>query len=136
MTDNPELMRDYEAWKSSLRNFAWLANVVPGATDIDVFIERRGSFLVIETKPWLDKTGVRLPFGQYLALTALAALPQFTVLLVGETDTDRLYVLNIEDKAGVKNSTRPVWYKSSDFTRMTQAGLAEMVAGWYEEADR
>lgn len=133
---NGELLKDYNAWKRSLRNFSWLQGTVPGATDIDVFIERRGNFMVMETKPWIPKVGVRLPFGQYLALIALAKIPKFTVLLIGEATDDKLYVLNIADAPGTKNRTLPVWYKSAQFIRMDKEGLAEMVGGWYEEADR
>ncbi|MBZ5782267.1 hypothetical protein, partial [Klebsiella aerogenes] len=84
-------------------NFEWLADSVPGATDLDVFIERRGQFLVLETKAYSVGSGVRVPFGQYLALKALSALPEFTVLLVGETDDeDKFYVLNMEEREPTK----------------------------------
>ena len=38
--------------------------------DVDVLIERRGRFLVLEAKPWTN--GVNVGFGQHLALDALA----------------------------------------------------------------
>lgn len=79
-------LRDYEAWKTSLRNFTWLHHVAPGATDLDVVIERRGHFLVLETKHWQE--GVKVPLGQHILLAQLSALEPFTVFLVGEKADD------------------------------------------------
>ena len=106
------VMRDFNAWERSLKNFDWLKDSVPGATDLDVFIERRGHFLVMETKAYIPGVGVKVPFGQYLALKALAALDQFDVWLVGETDDpDKLYILNMADKEPTMIRTSPVWFK-------------------------
>lgn len=131
-------MRDFDAWSKSLRNFEWLSDVVPGATDLDVFIERRGQFLVLETKTYSIGSGVRVPFGQYLALKALADLDQFTVLLVGEVEgfPERLYYLNLNDREPTMVRTAPVWFKSRQFTATTKEGLAELCKGWWEEASR
>jgi len=53
-------------------------------TDVDGVIERRGRFLVFETKP---PGGQPPPVGQMRALQALARLPQFTVAIVwGQPD--------------------------------------------------
>ena len=132
---NDQKMRSFEDWSKSLRNFEWLADSVPGATDLDVFIERRGSFLVIETKNYSVGSGVRVPFGQYLALKALAALPQFTVYLVGalEGNPERLYMLNLADREPTKVRTGPVWFKVRQFQATTKAGLAETCKAWWEE---
>ena len=132
---NDQRMRDFDAWKASLKNFEWLANAVPGATDLDVFIERRGQFFVLETKAYSIGSGVRVPFGQYLALKALCALPEFTVYLVGETDDpDKFYVLNMADREPTKIRTQPVWYKTRQFERTTKEGLAIKATEWYKEA--
>ena len=64
MSNSMATLNDYDTWKASLRNFDWLEDVVSGATDLDVFIERKGQFLVLETKAWLPDTGMRMPFGQ------------------------------------------------------------------------
>jgi hypothetical protein len=132
---NQQEMRSYDAWAKSLQNFEWLSESVPGATDLDIFIERRGSFLVIETKAWQDN-GIRVPFGQYLALKALSELDEFDVYLVGEVDGDpnKFYVLNLSDREPTKVRTSPVWFKTKQFQRTTKDGLAALVQGWYETA--
>lgn len=128
-------MRDFDAWSRSLKNFEWLSEAVPGATDLDVFIERRGHFLVLETKHYSVGSGVRVPFGQYLALKALAALDEFDVYLVGETDDpDVMYVLNLAEREPTKIRTAPVWFKSRQFQRTNKEGLAIMCAEWFKEA--
>ena len=135
MSDNTELLRNYDEWKNSLRNFAWLGDAVPGATDIDVFVERRGSFLVLETKAWMPNYGIKVPFGQYLALKALADLPQFTVILIGETDDEDLfYYLDIAEHTPRKYRTTPVRYGPELFQEIDQAGILENVAHWYSQA--
>lgn len=128
-------MRDFDAWERSLKNFEWLSDSVPGATDLDVFIERKKQFLVIETKHYSVGSGVRVPFGQYLALKALSELPSFTVYLVGELEgnADRLYVLNLADREPTKVRTGPVWFKTRQFQATTKSGLAEMCKAWWEE---
>lgn len=127
-------MRDVDAWLKSLRNFAWLQEAgISGAMDVDLLVERRGHFFVAEGKPWTK--GVRVPFGQHLALEALAVLDEFDVYLVGEVEgSDVVYVLRLGDRAPVRNKTAPVWYPPRRFMRMTKPGLADMVRGWYAEA--
>ncbi|MGZ4518817.1 MAG: hypothetical protein ACXVGB_00165 [Mycobacteriaceae bacterium] len=128
-------MRSFKEWQASLRNFEWLSDSVPGATDLDVFIERRGHFLVIETKHYSIGSGVRVPFGQYLALKALADLPEFDVWLVGETDDpERLYWLDLGSREPTKARTTPVWFKSKQFTRVDKHALGSMAKGWYQDA--
>ncbi len=60
-------------------------------TDLDGFVERRGHFLVLETK----RPGVAIPLGQRRTFEALRQTGLFTVLVVwGETNrpqTARLY---------------------------------------------
>lgn len=135
MTGNGQEMRDFDAWKRSLKNFEWLADAVPGATDIDVFIERRGRFLCMETKAYVPGVGVRVPFGQYLALKALADLEPFDVWLVGETnDEDKFYWLDLGSRVPTKVRTAPVWFKARQFTRVSKSALGEMAKEWFDEA--
>lgn len=133
MTPQAE-MRDFEKWHKSLRNFEWLADAgISGGMDIDLFIERRGRFLVIEGKPWTN--GVNVGFGQYLALEALAKEEAFDVYLVGEVEKgDALHVLRLGDKPPILKQTRPVWYPPRRFMRLTKPGLADLISGWYLEA--
>lgn len=130
-----ETMRDYAAWQQSLKNFEWLTGAVPGASDLDLICERRGHFLVIETKNYSVGSGIRVPFGQYLMLDALAKLPQFDVWLVGETDDpDTLYWLDLASSVPVRIRTSPVWFKYRAFRRLSKTGLADMAHGWFKEA--
>ena len=123
-------MRNYEEWAKSLRNYEWLAGVVPGAMDVDVLIERKGHFLVLEAKPWTN--GVNVGFGQHLALDALSRLDSFDVYLVGE-GKDCLYLLRYDDRPPVRNGTRPVWFPPKRFQRTTKDGLKVFVGEWYKE---
>ncbi len=126
-------MRDFEKWAQSLRNYEWLGDVVPGAMDIDVLIERKGRFLVLEAKPWSN--GVNVGFGQHLALWALAQLDEFDVYLIGEVEgKDTLYVLRYDDREPIRNRTRPVWFPPRRFMRMNKDGLRLLVQEWYAEA--
>lgn len=135
MTDNGQHMNDFDAWKKSLKNFEWLSEAVPGATDLDVFIERRGRFLVLETKAYVPGVGVKVPFGQYLALKALSDLEEFDVILVGETDDpDKLYWLDLSARQPTKIRTAPVWFKPRQFARTSKEGLAIMAKEWFKEA--
>jgi len=124
-------MRNYEEWAKSLRNYEWLAGVVPGAMDVDVLIERKGHFLVLETKPWTN--GVNVGFGQHLALDALSRLDEFDVYLVGEGSKGQLYMLRYDGDAPVRNGTRPVWFPPKRFMRTTKEGLGVFVGEWYKE---
>jgi hypothetical protein len=47
-------------------------------TDLDGFVERKGQFLVLETK----QPGVGIPMGQRLTFEALVKMPQFTVVII------------------------------------------------------
>jgi len=135
LTGNGQEMRSFDAWEKSLKNFEWLSEAVPGATDIDVFIERKGRFLILETKSYQAGSGIRVPFGQYLALKALAALEPFDVWLVGETDDpNKLYWLDLGSREPTKVRTAPVWFKHRQFQRTTKDGLAIMAKEWFSEA--
>lgn len=127
-------LRDFAQWEKSLRNFEWMAEAgISGCMDIDGIIERKGRFLMFEGKPWSN--GINVGFGQYLALEALAALDAFDVYLVGESEkSDAVYVLRLGDRDPIKKATRPVWYPPRRFMRMTKAGFADLIHGWYQEA--
>ena len=125
-------MRNFEEWQKSLRNYEWMAGVVPGAMDIDVLIERKGHFLVLEAKPWTN--GVNVGFGQHLALDALSKVENMDVYLVGEGKSDNFYLLRYDDRPPVRNQTRPVWFPPGRFMRTTKEGLKIFVGAWYEEA--
>ena len=127
----PQVMRDYEKWSKSVRNFEWLAGKVPGACDIDVIVERKGRFLVLEAKDWSN--GINVPFGQHLMLDAMSRLEMFDVFLVGEGKTDTFYLLRYDDSPPVRNGTRPVWFPPKRFQRTTKEGLGIMVGEWYKE---
>lgn len=130
-----ESIRDFDKWSNSLRNFEWLTDSLPGATDIDVFIERKGNFLILETKEWGKNYGIRIPFGQYLALMALTKIPQFTVILIGETkDPDEMYWLDLREHDGRKYRTGPVLYPHTLFESVNRERLQEMVEHWYSSA--
>lgn len=129
-----EAIRDWEKFEGTLRDYAsWLGTAVPGASDLDMVVERRGKFLVLETKPWSN--GVNVGFGQYLMLHALSEIEQFDVYIVGEAPkTKALYTMRMNGTPPVKKGVRPVWYPPKRFTRMSRDGLREMVQLWYEEA--
>lgn len=75
-------MRDFDKFKGSLRDFEWIRDVAPGATDLDLVIEKRGHFLVLEDKTWSER-GVSVPLGQHIMFEALAHPKSVTRMLVG-----------------------------------------------------
>lgn len=128
-------MRDYDKWAQSLQNFAWLQDCVPGAMDCDFLIERRGRFFIAEFKTY--NNGVRLPFGQHLALAALAKVPAFDVYLVGQSERypDRYYVAKYGVRDPVITGTRrPVWFPPARFERASQESLRLRVQEWFQSA--
>ena len=141
-----EPLQDYENFQKSLRNFhSWLQGVVSGASDIDLLIERRGQFLVAELKPWTD--GVTLPYGQHLAIQSLAALPQFQVYLVGESDAlspeilpqpATLYVCSVGGSQQPVIHRKPgslrAWYEPRLFRQVTLSEFQSMVREWWAAA--
>lgn len=128
----PRTLRDFEKWSQSLRNYEWLGTTLPGAMDVDLLIERRGRFFVIEGKPW--QRGISVGFGQHLALQALANLDEFDVYLVGEVaGKETLYVARYDDRAPVMNRTRPVWFPERRFMRMTKDSFRTLIEQWYQE---
>lgn len=130
-----EKIRDWEKFEGTLRDYAsWLGSAVPGASDLDFVVERRGHFLVLEAKPWSN--GINVGFGQYLMLETLAKIDAFDVYLVGEAPkSGACYLLRLDPaNPPVKKATRPVWYPPRRFMRMTRDTLREFVKNWFEEA--
>lgn len=127
-------LRNYDEFSKSLRNFSsWLSGVVSGASDLDLLIERRGRFFVAELKPW--QNGIRLPYGQHLALKSLAELPQFDVYLVGEAKAG-LYLMPY-GSMDAPNASRgsggyAVYWPAAAFKRVTVARLRSMVKRWWD----
>ena len=131
-----EPLRNYSAWQKSIRNFEWLQETVSGAMDVDMMVERKGKFLIIEGKPWYSEGGVLVPYGQHRALYMLSKQPNTLVYLVGEAKNGDLYI------AGYHESPRPKFWRGSNqsywpedrFTKTTKPGIREMVRRWWEEA--
>lgn len=78
-------MKDFSRWSESLRNFD-LLGLGGRAMDLDLLVHAYGRdkvnrFLVLEGK----QPGERLLTGQRVALSALAAVPNFTVVVVRGT---------------------------------------------------
>lgn len=137
-------LRSFENWQASLRCFDWIPKGVPGAQDIDILIERKGRFLVIEGKPKAGPS-VLIPLGQFIALRSLASIEQFTVLIVAEDDEAK------QDQAiphyGVLHltgDTRPHFettrsgqrqvgfYVDGSFKHMTLDQLQEVLRVWWK----
>lgn len=126
-------MRDFDAWNASIRNFEWMGGELPGAMDVDMLIERRGRFLVLEGKPWQGTAGVSVPFGQYLALEALANIPQFDVYIIGEApQSASFYRCRVGERKPMMNRTGPVRFPPRRFERTSREGLALFVKDWWE----
>lgn len=134
-------MRNPASFAASLRNFhSWLAQAgVPGAMDIDAFLERRGKFLVLEAKPFDSAAGVVMPLGQYIALSALAEERNFTVVLVAEDGPDVRVVqlLNARRLDGLANGRKAVVFPPDAFPApVSKTQLGAWVRGWYDRVDR
>lgn len=82
-------LRSFDEFTRSIRNFELLfGDTELQGTDIDCLMERRGHFLFLEGKPLVDGQ-IYLPLGQYIAFKALADVPKFTVLVIGERQQER-----------------------------------------------
>jgi len=130
---NAEQLRSYESFKDSLRCFEWLDGVVPGASDIDLLIERHGHFLVIEAKPAFN--GVRVPHGQHIALLALSNQPNTTVLLVGETSKDKFLVSDYLTATPVTvkyNGRLVAYWPPETLESVDLKGLQDKVRKWWD----
>lgn len=125
-------MRSFEQWESSVRNFEWVQGAIPGATDLDMLVERNGNFLILESKT-MEGSGVNVPFGQYLALNALAKVPKFQVMLVGEGPKGGWFRYWLSPDSGIRNGTRPVWFPKDWFTRIGKDDLREELRAWWNQ---
>jgi len=109
--------KNYENWKKSLQNFAWLVDVVPGATDMDCVVHastKQGDhFLVMEFK----QPGERLPMGQRILLNAIQKQKGWTVVVVWGPDKQGLYVLSYD------------WHGKVD-----RDSLTSLVKNWWDTA--
>jgi hypothetical protein len=86
--------------------------------DFDGVVERKGNFLVFETK----NLNVQIPSGQLYTLQALHRLGCFTILLIhGKTQPERI----------------EVWYPSSTEVKVLHGvdSARQTVSGWYTWAD-
>lgn len=84
--------------KLGLRDFRWLGDVLPGKEapmDIDMVLEKKGSFLACEFKA----PGEGLPLGQRITLKTLVR-QGWTVWLVWHKDGDNAVEVGAMDKHG------------------------------------
>lgn len=90
-------------------------------TDIDGFVERKGKFLVLETK----KLNVPVKQGQWWTFNELVATGRFTVIIVwGGTDMpEEMQVLY------------PQPYKTTDKRKASIDDLRRVVKWWFQYAD-
>jgi uncharacterized heparinase superfamily protein len=138
MTTTTEL-RDYKRWAKSLRNFTWLRqSKAPGAQDIDALIhdKRENRFLVVEGKPLMG-TRVYVPYGQWLTLRGLAALPSHSVLLVAEGKDGMYGVLHVQPDMTAQvvrhNGQHHVVLGLKSFAVLNLDGLVALVDEWWGE---
>jgi hypothetical protein len=138
-TDNTpqfEAIRNFDTFSKSLRNFHdWLGDAVPGAMDVDFFVERKGQFLVVELKPWTR--GVVLSYGQHLALYRLSCAPGFRVYIAGEDGEDvHVALVNDAPKPEFTRSRGRVeaWWRPERFMPVGREGLKHIVKSWWADA--
>lgn len=123
-------IRSYEQFTQSLRCFeSWLGDAAPGATDIDVLIERRGQFLIFEAKT-MGSNGIQVPMGQAIALDALAKLATHTVYLIGEGPKGGKHIIQWTPGLG-QRSRGPRFIQQDWMRRVTNAQLQELVRDWW-----
>jgi len=140
----PNELRTFEDFQRSLRCFDWMHDLGFQGSDVDQLIERHGRFLLLEAKR-REGPQVYIALGQYIALRALAALPQFTVLLIAEDDKGKedeslphYSVLRITPDTkphvqGLRHGQKQaVFYTDSSFQHWTLSELQTYVKGWYE----
>lgn len=127
----PSTIRNPEAFNASLPagfdgavDWAWmLPCFAPGDTpmDLDCFKERRGQFLVVETKD----PGKRMPKGQAIAFERLHRLGPFTLMLIwGKREPEHGIVWWAKDANPKSRATR---FQGPDEAQ-------EIVRRWYRWA--
>ena len=141
MTNNEyaqDAVRNPASVLQGIRNFhSWVGNAVPGAQDIDFCVERHGNFFVAEGKPRMGEK-IELPMGQHITLRAMAALPAFTVYLIGEPSgrTKKFAVADVSDLArgDYKNGNKLGWYVDRHpFRLMDVSELQQLLRAWWDE---
>lgn len=145
VNNKPVTLTSYDRWHRGIRNYDWLHGVVPGATDIDAFIERRGRFLIIEGKRWFH--GVWLPLGQQIALQQLVGVNDltadttFTVYLIGEEMADSdgehedvFHVMRFGRAAPAHRGRGGAFYPPALFEQSSRDDLRQLVRQWIEAA--
>jgi hypothetical protein len=114
-----------------------MGDVVPGATDIDFMCERNGHFLVIELKDF--HKGIRMSYGQHLALRRLNKQPCTRVFLLGE-EGDGLYLTQYSEDAPPRFTHRggkkAVFWPPERFESVTREQVREVVQRWWEEVSQ
>lgn len=130
-------VRSWDRLASSIRDFhSWMEeNGAPGGMDIDFICERRGKFLVIEAKPWVN--GVTMRKGQHLALVSLSKLEQMEVWLVAEPrDNSSLYIHRYSPttKPPLTADRRQFFYPASMFAASSREQLSADVNKWWAAA--
>jgi hypothetical protein len=128
-------LRDFDGWEKSLRNFEWIDGVAPGATDLDLVIEKNGHFLVIEDKPFHD--GVSVALGQHIALSALVRLDAFTVILQGRCEDDESAASEAKPFRWVEYGTFPPldrgahrFFPGGLFAKADEDDMRQLVRRW------
>lgn len=135
-----EELHDKEAWEQSIRNFKRLAKRITGATDIDLFHEEHGHFLIIEGKV-VTHTNYLIKYGQYMSFLRLAKLSdRIEFYLVGEEGT--MYylenILHLEKHAIIfidPKKANQVWVKIplEHFKYLEEEQLIDFIANKWEE---
>jgi hypothetical protein len=134
----PREMADYKAFRDSLRCFTWVRGTkLSGASDADALIERNGRLLLIEGKQ-LEGRLVSVPWGQWRALRAFAALPGADCWLVAELPDEhapnRYAVASVAHLAKRRWRTYP--YKGTKAIRVWLDDLSSLSAEqWAERCD-
>jgi hypothetical protein len=107
-------IRSKEGFEASIRHFAKFSSVLRGCTDIDLFYERNGQFLIMEGKEIFDENWqhYNVPWGQWYALYQLQrAIPtKMTLLQVvhyhdKKTGNNKYWVTNINKGEKLDNRT-------------------------------
>lgn len=130
-----ERLRSYSAWRKSVKNFDWLQESVSGAMDVDLLVERKGHFLIIEGKPWYGQGGILLPYGQHRALYQLSKQPNTTVYLLGE-DGDDVYIAGYHEHPSPRywRGSSQAYWPPDRFRKTTKHAIRLMLQQWWEAA--
>ena len=107
-------IRSKKGFEASIRHFAKFSKVLRGCTDIDLFYERKGQFIIMEGKEIFEKNWqfYDVPWGQWYALFQLQrAIPtKMNILQVvhyhdKEIGANRYWICNIKKGEKIDNRT-------------------------------